>query len=121
MDMEGKIKNDEATYYVQETEMKNSMHEANAVAARDTEDYTILTEALPPREYQGLAENLNRTPMVSEQSKEKILDTMVSTEIRLVEGNLKQEDRDVMRPEKEVCVHIQILCSLNSNFHLVLI
>lgn len=114
MDIEGKIENDEA-------EMKNIMHEANADIAKGTEDSTILTEALPPTEYQGVAENLNLAPKISEQSKEKILDTTVPTEIRLVEGNLEQEDWDVTRPEKEVCVHIQILCFQNSNFHLMVV
>lgn len=110
MDIEGRTQIDEATHSAEEGEENTVKHDGNA-DVKDVACIDRLAEGWPPREHLELPETSSAVPEITENLKEKILDSTEPTEVRQVGGSLKHEEWKVVEPEKEVSVYIKTLSS----------
>lgn len=76
-------------------------HQGNANAA----GMDRLAEEFPQRKYQELIGNFIVVPEISKEENEKLIDIAESKVIVPVEGSLKQDEWDVLEPQKKVSIH----------------
>lgn len=110
MRIEVTTQNDEASHSTEEGEKMMLKHEENI----NTAGTSKIAEELPPKEYQEQLGNCSEVPEDSEKSREKIPNNVKQVVIRSVERSTKQDEWDVLEPEKEVRHHTEIIMFPNS-------